>query len=243
MSWTSTEYEGEGLVERDFAVPAAHATADGATATVAGVYRRPADVEPERLVLLGHGGTTDKRAEYVVEVARLLAGRGIASMAIDGPGHGERAAFPFTGAVDEFARAWASGGGTDGMLADWRRALDFVESERGPRPTGWWGLSMGTMMGLPVVATDERIRIAVLGLMGTWGPNGGDLARLAPELSCPVRFLVQWDDELVPRERALELFGLLGSRKKTLHANPGAHRAVPTFEVAGSVEYLDHHLR
>jgi hypothetical protein len=243
MSWTTTEHDGTGVVERDFAVPAAFPAAGSGVATVAGVYRRPADAEPERLVLLGHGGTTDKRAEYVVEVARLLAERGIASMAIDGPGHGERAAFPLTGVGDEFARAWESGGGTGGVLADWRTALDFVESECGARPTGWWGLSMGTMMGLPVAATDERIRIAVLGLMGTWGPNGADLARLAPELTCPVRFLVQWDDELVPRERALELFGLLGSGKKTLHANPGAHSAVPRFEVVGSVDYLAHHLR
>ena len=55
-------------------------------------------------------------------------------------------------------------------------------------------------------------------------------------------FLVQWDDEIVPRAAALELFGLLGSAKKTLHANPGPHIAVPAFEVASSVDYLDHHL-
>jgi dienelactone hydrolase len=237
MTWTTTDHDADGLLERDFAVPASSG------GTVAGVYRRPPGSEPHRLVLLGHGGTTDKRADYIVEVARLLAGRGIASMAIDGPGHGERAAFAFTGATDEFGRAWEAGGGTAGVVADWRTALDFVESERGARPTGWWGLSMGTMMGLPVAASDERIRLAVLGLMGTWGPNGDDLERCAPELGCPVRFLVQWDDELVPRDRALELFGLLGSRKKTLHANPGAHSAVPTFEVVASVDYLEHHLR
>ena len=101
---------------------------------------------------------------------------------------------------------------------------------------------MGTMMGLPVTASEARIRVALLGLMGRWGPNGEDLVGLAPEVTCPVRFLVQWDDEIVPRDACIELFGLLGSAKKTMHVNPGKHQDVPVFEVAGSVEYLDRYL-
>ena len=97
---------------------------------------------------------------------------------------------------------------------------------------------MGTMMGLPVCAADERVAVAVLGLMGFWGPNKQDLIRLAPELSIPLQFLVQWDDEVVPRDRCLELFDALGSERKTLHANPGLHSSVPTFEVQSSVQYL-----
>lgn len=62
---------------------------------------------------------------------------------------------------------WHGGGGQDAVLSDWRRMLDFVELEFSARPTSWWGLSMGTMMGLPVSATDNRIKVAQLGLMGT----------------------------------------------------------------------------
>jgi pimeloyl-ACP methyl ester carboxylesterase len=237
MTWTTTEAAQNGMLERDFSL-----VSSTSNSTIPGVYRSPIDGPADRLVLLGHGGTRDKRVDYLVQVAQLLAQRGIASLAIDGPGHGDRATFEFTGHPEEFATAWNGGGGTDGVLADWRDSLDFVESELGVRPTGWWGLSMGTMMGLPVSATEERIRCAVLGLMGTWGPNRSDLERLAPELDCPIRFLVQWDDEVVPKDRALELFGLIGTRKKTLHANPGIHIAVPQFEVIGSVDYLDHHL-
>jgi hypothetical protein len=60
----------------------------------------------------------------------------------------------------------------------------------------------------------------------------------APNVQCPVRFLVQWDDEIVPRDRCLELFSTIGSKRKTLHANPGLHSAVPAFEIRDSTDYL-----
>jgi hypothetical protein len=82
------------------------------------------------------------------------------------------------------------------------------------------------MMGLPVTASDERIKVALLGLMGTWGPNAEDLREFAPRVQCPVRFLMQWDDEIVPRDSCIELYGMLGTRKKTMHVNPGAHYQV-----------------
>jgi len=236
MSWNEKNATKGSVEERGFQVEVNNQT-------VPGVYWTPVDGNHERLVLLGHGGTTHKKTEYIEFMASMLVARGIAAMAIDGPGHGERASENFTeDNTDAFSRAWQSGGGTDGMLADWRAALDFIEGEEEPRPTGWWGLSMGTMMGLPVTATDDRIRIALLGLMGNWGPNKEDLVRLAPEVTCPVRFLVQWDDEIVPRDACLELYDALGTTKKTLHANPGKHSAVPRFEVQGSVDYLDRYL-
>ncbi|MDH3680069.1 MAG: alpha/beta fold hydrolase [Acidimicrobiia bacterium] len=239
MTWNGNDTESAAVRERGFGLEV-----DGRL--VPGVSWQPASGGADRLVLLGHGGTTHKKIDYIEELAAALAAKGIATMAIDGPGHGDRAVdLPSSGHEsdqDRFAELWSSGGGTAGMLADWRAALDFIEAEEGPRPTGWWGLSMGTMMGLPVAATDPRIRVAVLGLMGTWGPNGSDLAALAGEVSCPLRFLVQWDDEIVPRDACLELFGLLGTTKKSLHANPGAHAEVPRVEVASSVGYLDRYL-
>lgn len=235
MSWKDIGTDNNDLVERDFLL-----SVNGHD--VPGVYWSPA-ADANRLVLLGHGGTTHKKVDYIAQMAQMLAAKGIASVSIDGPGHGERASQRWEHEPQRFAEMWQSEGGTATVIDDWRAALDFVEAEVGPRPTGWWGLSMGTMMGLPVTAQESRIRVALLGLMGTWGPNADDLRTLAPQVSCPVRFLVQWDDEIVPRDACMELFGLLGSQRKTLHANPGAHSAVPNFEVAQSVAYLDRHLR
>lgn len=234
MSWNSNNTMGSKVTERGFTL-----VNDGRT--VPGVYWSPVGVEADRLVLLGHGGTAHKKIDYIDQIARGLCAAGIASMAIDGPGHGERPGAEQWG-DDDFAERWESDGGTDAMVSDWKAALDFIEDEEDVRVTGWLGFSMGTMMGLPVCVADERISVAVLGLMGTWGPNGKDLRRLAPELSIPVRFVVQWDDEVVPRDRCLELYDLLGSERKTLHANPGEHRAIPNFEIAECIEYLDRRL-
>ncbi len=230
--WRSDPKNVGVLTEREFDL-----LVDGRT--VPGVVWAEEQVEPgQPMVLLGHGGTTHKKAEYLVQVAMLLARRGVLAMAIDGPGHGERAGVHDPSDLGAFERAWNDGGGTDAVIADWRAALDFVSTELETGRTGWWGLSMGTMMGLPVVANDDRISVALLGLMGSWGPNGDRLMAEAPNVDCPVRFLMQWDDEVVPRDRCLELFSTIGSKRKTLHANPGLHAAVPAFEIRDSTDYL-----
>ena len=243
MTWNGQDTTGPVAAERGF-------TLEVGDRVVPGVYWSPADGnEADRLVLLGHGGTTHKKVEYIAELAGAFVARGIAAMAIDGPNHGDRPGAGEYGdadddrGLDDFDRRWNDGGGTAAIVADWGAALDFVEAEAGRRPTGWWGLSMGTMMGLPLAAAEPRIKAAVLGLMGDWGPNGDELLHLAVDVTCPLRFLVQWDDELVPREACLNLFGALGTTKKTLHANPGLHAAVPAFEVAASVDYLDRFVR
>ncbi|MGD0701485.1 MAG: hypothetical protein ABSA02_16575 [Trebonia sp.] len=56
-------------------------------------------------------------------------------------------------------------------------------------------------------------------------------------------FLLQWDDELFPRDDGLGLFDLLGSRRKTLHANPGGDLEIPRTEIGQAFQFLGQHLR
>ncbi|MHB8457238.1 MAG: hypothetical protein ACYDBS_06060, partial [Acidimicrobiales bacterium] len=91
--------------------------------------------------------------------------------------------------------------------------------------------------------SEARIAVAVLGLMGATGPTSERIARDAPQVTCPVLFLVQWSDELFPRAAAFELFDALGSKDKTLHANTGTHGEVPSHEFSASACYLVRHLR
>jgi len=81
------------------------------------------------------------------------------------------------------------------------------------------------------------VRAAVLGLLGS-----AALAETAARITVPVQFLVQWDDERVPREQSLALFDALTSAEKTLHANPGKHGDLPSFETDGSLRFFARHL-
>ncbi len=170
---------------------------------------------------------------------------GVSALSIDGPGHGDRrteiASDPES-TRKAFEAAWTAPTVTDEIVADWRGALDAVSSEISPGRVGYFGLSMGTMMGLPLCVAEPRIEAAVLGLMGFWGLNRDRLREDAPKLEAPVRFLMQWDDEVVPRDTALALFGDLGSKDKALHAHPGPHVAVPPAEMKDVANYLAAHL-
>ena len=242
MRWLE-ETATEGVRERRF-------DAEGADGVVPGVLWTPPGAAGSRpLVLIGHGASGSKREGYVVALGRRLVRRyGYAAAAIDGPVHGDRRpdrGDPPALSFLEFSQLWAGDPEmTDRMVADWRLVLEHLAAlpEIVGGPVGFWGLSMGTILGLPLVATEARIRVAVLGLMGMTGPTRARIAEAAPAVRCPVLFLVQWDDELFERPRSFELFDALGSHDKRLHAHPGRHGAVPTEAFEASIDFLHRHL-
>jgi dienelactone hydrolase len=199
---------------------------------------------PLPLVLIGHGASGSRYQDYVRSLGRGLARDfSMAAAAIDGPVHGARRK---DGAKEgqrsflDFAASWSSDPSlTDEMVADWQATLDELTGlEELGGPVGYWGLSMGTILGLPFVAAEKRIEAAVLGLMGLTGPTLGRIEADAPRVSCPVLFIVQWSDELFSRQSCFDLFEALGTSDKTLHANPGGHGAVPSHEFAASARFL-----
>ena len=240
MEWIGAPLSSQGVREQRFDV-------DCEGRRVPGILWMPADAtELGPVALLGHGGSLHKRADYILATARrLVRHHAVSAIAIDGPGHGDRRA---DGGTDrervrsDFEGAWKATDVTDQMVADWKAALDAAQAALGEGPVAYFGLSMGTMMGVPLIAAEARVRVAVLGLMGIWGPNGGRMAEDAPRVLCPVRFLAQWDDEIVPRERALELFDRLGTRQKSLRAHPGRHVEVPPDEMRAVAAFLASHL-
>ncbi|WP_202971110.1 hypothetical protein [Saccharothrix sp. ALI-22-I] len=86
-------------------------------------------------------------------------------------------------------------------------------------------------------AAEPRVRAAVLGLCGALA-SAEDAARI----TVPVEFLMQWDDERVPRDQSLALFDALASAEKTLHANPGKHGETPAFELDSTLRFFSRHL-
>ncbi|MER6569188.1 dienelactone hydrolase family protein [Streptomyces sp. NPDC001093] len=207
---------------------------------------------PRPLILLGHGGGQHKTAPHTVSRARRYAAGGFAVVAIDAPHHGDRPKGEEFGRIAADMRAGMAAGKAPGALvagmhsylapqavADWRAVLTAVQrlDQVGAGPVGYCGMSMGCGLGIPLIAAEPRIRAAVLGLLGAHG-----LAEDAARITVPVQFLVQWDDQMVPRDQSLALFDALASTEKTLHANPGRHGDVPAFEVDGALSFFARHL-
>jgi dienelactone hydrolase len=259
-------FAGGGTVDVTSEITEQNVTEQGIAIEVAGervpgVLWRPADAEgPRPVILIGHGGTQHKRAPNVLGLARgLVRHLGYAAVAIDAPGHGDRITDP---EAAEAARrrlgARLTGGGSASRpmtfppeqarqlqertakgTNEWRAVLDAIEAAGlSDGRVGYWGLSMGTAIGLPFVAAEPRIQGAVLGLFGlSERPGAAAFAEAAANLSVPVLFVFQWDDELMSRESGLALFDAIGSTDKTLHINPGGHVGVPRFERAAAESF------
>jgi dienelactone hydrolase len=230
MDFIGEPLVGRGVIERRFDV-------SSDDRVVPGIVWTPEDATGERpLVLIGHGGSGHKRMDYVLSLARrFVRHHGFAVAAIDGPGHGDR--------EEKIAdRQWWTEPVISSMVADWKATRTALTQlpDVGEGPLGYWGLSMGTLFGVPFVAAEPEVRVAVLGLMGLAGAR---YATTAGTISCPVLFLQQLDDELIDREGCLELFLAIGSKDKRLHANPGLHSAVPAEEMEHSEAILLKHLR
>ncbi|MER5840934.1 alpha/beta hydrolase [Streptomyces prasinus] len=239
----SSETSSDGVREQFFTlgeIPGVLWSPEGAAGT------RP-------LVLMGHGGGQHKKAPGVaVRARRFVAECGFAVVAVDVPGHGDR---PKDEEYDRIAtenRARAAAGedlapliaGFQALVArqtvpEWRAVLDAVQRLEyvGAGPVGYWGVSLGCGLGVPFVAAEPRVRAAVLGLGGS-----AVSAEAAARITVPVEFLVQWDDERVPRDQGLALFDALGSAEKTLHANPGGHGEIPAFELDSTLRFFTRHL-
>lgn len=222
---------------------------------IPGVLWSPADAGGRRpLVLLGHGGGQHKKAPGVVARAhRYVTAFGFTAAAIDAPGHGDQeksehdersmavirervaAGEPLGPQISRHNAALAAR-----AVPQWVATLDALQERDGVGaggPVGFWGLSMGAGIGVPFVAADPRITAAVFGIAA-----GETLVEAAARITVPVEYLLQWDDEVVPRESGLALFGAFASREKTLHANPGPHMGVPAFEMDSSERFFARHL-
>lgn len=205
------------------------------------------------LILMGHGGGQHKKAPGIVARAhRFVAEYGFAVAATDVPNHGDRPKDEDYSRIAAENQARVEAGeelapliaGFQALVArqtvpEWRAVLDAVQEleDVGAGPVGYWGVSLGCGLGVPFVAAEPRVHAAVLGLQASPG-----LAEAAGRITVPVEFLVQWHDERVPREQSLAVFDALASAEKTLHANPGKHADLPSFETDSSLRFFARHL-
>ncbi|RFC77848.1 alpha/beta hydrolase [Streptomyces sp. AcE210] len=240
----TAESPSNGVIERDFTVGE---VPDVLLSPASGADRAP-------LVPMGHGGGAHKKHRAMAGRARLLVtGCGFHVAVIDAPGHGDR---PRTARdeqeIAELRKAQAAGEPEGPIVVrynarlaelavpEYQATLDALQElpEIGADgPVGYVGIVMGTAIGVPLVAVEPRITAAVFGMM--W-PD----ARIekAKQITIPIEFDMQWDNERIPREAGLALFDSFASKEKTLHANAGKHSVFPRFESDSSVRFLARHL-
>lgn len=188
-------------------------------------------------VLIGHGRGGHKSSEYVLQMAGpLVRDHGMAVAALDAPGHGDRLQ-PGADPTQPPPKP------DPGQVArEWLACVDYLDREQVTDigALGYFGLSMGTGMGMAFLAAEPRVRCAVLGLMHTHYYEG--IVADAGRVRCPVLFLLQWDDSRVPRMEGLDLFDAIGSADKRLHAQPGDHVDVPAEEIEAAHLFLARYL-
>lgn len=244
LNWTDNETTGNGFATQGFTVER-----DGAA--VPGAFWRPANVSGKvPTVLMGHGGNGNKRNERMVMLGEMFSSKfGWCALSIDGPIHGDRGGIG-NSSSPEYREMWKRPNIVQSMIADWQAVLDAalqhenVDSSR----IGYWGQSMGTMFGLPFVASEPRVKAAVLGKAGMTGSSvtrsniAPSFEEYAPKVTQPVLFNMQWDDERFDRAGQLDLYDRIGSVDKRLHAFPGEHvdNGPEAFEV--QAEFLQRYL-
>ena len=182
---------------------------------------------------------------------------GYGVVALDAPGHGDRmteeqkqqqAELMARRQGDRLAtlserRVRALSGVAPQAVAEWKALLDDLATnpQWANGPFGYWGVSMGTAFGVPLLASEPRIVAGVLGL-GALREGSDNLREKAAHIEIPLLFLFQWDDELMTREGGLALWDAFGAEEKTMHINPGPHVGIPLFERDAALAFYKRHL-
>ncbi|MEW1678662.1 dienelactone hydrolase family protein [Streptomyces noursei] len=240
MHFTSERRLDDGVVEREFTL-----------GEIPGTLWTPGSAASVPLILMAHNNGLSKGEPRLVARARHTAANGYAVATIDAAGCGDRP----RSAADQQARAdlrraMQAGEPVDEIFEsfigplvekaapEWRTTLDALLAL--PEIGGPVGYSGWTALGIRLAVTEPRIAAAGF-FAGGYVPRAQ--REEARQVTVPLLFLLQWDDEGNPRQRALDLFDAFGTKEKTLHANMGGHVGTPWFELEDGGRFYDRHLK
>ncbi|AKA08169.1 hypothetical protein SAZ_41945 [Streptomyces noursei ZPM] len=240
MHFTSERRLDDGVVEREFTL-----------GEIPGTLWTPGSAASAPPILMAHNNGLPKGEPRLVARARHTAANGYAVATIDAAGCGDRP----RSAADQQARAdlrraMQAGEPVDEIFEsfigplvekaapEWRTTLDALLAL--PEIGGPVGYSGWTALGIRLAVTEPRIAAAGF-FAGGYVPRAQ--REEARQVTVPLLFLLQWDDEGNPRQRALDLFDAFGTKEKTLHANMGGHVGTPWFELEDGGRFYDRHLK
>jgi 2,6-dihydroxypseudooxynicotine hydrolase len=208
--------------------------------TLYGVLRKPAGTGRLPILIMAPGLDSTKEELHAYEEPFLA--RGIAILAIDGPGQGEAEYdIPICGDYERAARA----------VCDWIEKRSDLDSGR----IAMWGVSLGGYYAPRATAHEKRIR-ACIGISGPfeWKEIWKDLPVLtreafrvrshcateaealanaatlsmrdaAPKITCPIFIVTGRQDRLVPASHAERLAGSVAGPVELLIVEDGGHNA------------------
>jgi uncharacterized protein len=208
----------------------------------------PPATHPVPAALLLHGYTS--RKEHVTDsIGAALARRGIASLSIDLPLHGER----------REAAASSSASNPLELMRRWRAALDEASEglrDLAARPEidagrlAIIGYSLGAFLGVIVAAREPEVRALILAAGGDL-PEGTPFGRLVRTVADPIRAVRRYAgrpllmvngrrDRTVRPEQAERLFAAAGEPKAMRWWDAGHY--LPEESIEDAVRWLEHAL-
>ena len=212
---------------------------------VPGLVLLPEDAVGQRpAVLLGHGAGMSKEESMMLRIARWLVRReGWAVVLIDGPLHGERQPANSTDIGQEAREALTRPETYQEMTVDWQRTVDACGElpDVGNERIAYLGFSMGTLLGVPAVASDARFRCAAFAVGGIIGAQPNLLSDAAAQITQPTLQINQSEDEIFSRDAAFRLYDALAGPKR-IFFHPGLHSGIPREGMERVREFLHAHL-
>ena len=197
------------------------------------------------LMCFGHGASGDRYQRPIADLAgRFVTEAGLPVLSIDGPVHGLRKVGD--GGRKAFLPEFQRDAAITDMTDDWTDTIAVVQAlpEVGTGKLAYFGLSMGSIFGIPLIASRTDVTVATLGLFGVQDGFGHaeEFLSAAAKITCPLLYLMQLEDEIFDRKGYLEIFDTFASRDKRIHANPGLHPEIPGEEIDFAFDFLVAHI-
>jgi alpha-beta hydrolase superfamily lysophospholipase len=101
---------------------------------------------------------------------------------------------------------------------------------------------MGSAYGIPLIAKEDRIKVAALGMWGTCRSPADRLKEDAAKIKIPVLFQEKEQDEIFTPAGQLDLYQCLGSSQKKYQTYPGGHTDPKDQQLNDIVQFLSQHL-
>jgi dienelactone hydrolase len=165
-----------------------------------------------------HGARGHRKAPYVRGAAKRWCRDGLVVASIDAPYHGDRS-------LDQVPDLARNEPFLVQTVGDLRRLCSAIGSDQrlAALPLGYLGFSMGALVGVPFMASDQRVRAGVLAVGGATGTGTTDPATYAPLIRERPVLLVSADrDEFFSRASVTALYEAFGGSQELL-VFPGTH--------------------